>query len=257
MLVLNIGWHGLSAAKVYIELHPAEEILVVEAENSVGGTWGYNRIYPALKSNNLLDAYENPDFPMTPEVYGVQPGEHIPGEVLHRYLTDFAKKFGIFSRTQLNTKIESIEATQDGYRVIASTGSGEQVLQTKKIIVASGLTSEPNFPQYPGKESFGAPFFHAKDFHENRSTVKTAENVVIVGGGKSAYDITYAYAEAGAHVDMVIRQNGKGPIYISKPWVMGGKSRLEKLLSTRWMTWFSPCPFGGVDGYQWFRRFLQ
>ncbi len=33
-----IGWHGLSAAKVYIELHPAEEVLVLEAEGSIGGT---------------------------------------------------------------------------------------------------------------------------------------------------------------------------------------------------------------------------
>ena len=38
---------------------------------------------------------------------------------------------------------------------------------------------------------------------------------------------------------------------------MGGKKQLEKLLSVRWMTWFSPCPFGGVDGWQWVRNFLH
>ena len=68
----SLGWHGLSAAKVYIELHPAEEILVIEAEDSCGGTWSQNRLYPGLKSNNLLDTYEYPDMPMSPEIYGVQ-----------------------------------------------------------------------------------------------------------------------------------------------------------------------------------------
>lgn len=218
---------------------------------------GYERLYPGLKSNNLFDAYENPDFPMSTEVYGVKPGEHIPGEVLHRYLTDFAKKFGMFSRTRFNTKVVSIEATQDGYRVAVSASNGDQVLETKKIIIATGLTTEPNMPQYPGKEDFGGPYFHAKDFRSNGSTVKSAEHVVVVGAGKSAFDVAYAYADAGVHVDMVVRKEGKGPVYISKPWVMGGKSRLEKLISVRWMTFFSPCPFAGIDGYQWIRNFLQ
>ena len=38
---------------------------------------------------------------------------------------------------------------------------------------------------------------------------------------------------------------------------MGSKQRPEQLLSDRWMTWFSPCPFGGVDGWQRARNFLH
>lgn len=41
------------------------------------------------------------------------------------------------------------------------------------------------------------------------------------------------------------------------PRVMGGKKRMEQLLTVRWMTWFSPCPFGGVDGWQWMRDLLH
>jgi cation diffusion facilitator CzcD-associated flavoprotein CzcO len=153
----------LAAAKVYIELHPAEEILVIEAESSCGGTWSANRLYPGLKSNNLLDTYEYPDFPMVPEVYGVQPGEHIPGTVLHRYLTDFAKKFGVYGRVKFNTKVESLEPTADGGWLLSTTSDGtSKKFETKKIILATGLTSEPNFPAYPGAETFEAPYFHAK-----------------------------------------------------------------------------------------------
>ena len=230
-------------------------MLVLEAEDSIGGTWSANRLYPSLKSNNLLDTYEYPDFPMSSEVYGVQPGEHIPGKVLHRYLTDFAKKFGIFTRTKFNTKVDSLEPSKDGGWLLKTEDS--QTFETKKVIIATGLTSQPNIPSYPGLETFGVPFFHAKDFCRNGDTVKTAQNAVVIGGGKSAMDVAYAYAESGCHVDMVIRPNGNGPVWISYPWVMGGKKRLEQLLSVRWMTWFSPCPFGGTDGWQWVRSFLH
>ena len=182
---------------------------------------------------------------MSPETYGVQPGEHIPGQVLHRYLNDFAKKFGILSRTQFNTKVESLEPTQDGgWRLITTSDGKTEVLVTKRIIVATGLTCLPNFPQYAGAETFDAPCFHAKDFYRYGETIDTAENAVIVGGGKSAYDVAYAYAAQGCHVDMVIRNDGNGPVWLSYPWVIGGRKRLERLLTTRWLTWFSPCPFG-------------
>lgn len=105
---------------------------------------------------------------MSPEVYGVQPGEHIPGQVLHRYLTDFAKKFGVYSRTTFNTKVETLEPTSDGGWILSTTSNGgTEKLNTKKIIVATGLTSQPNLPAYPGAETFAAPYFHAKDFCRN------------------------------------------------------------------------------------------
>jgi cation diffusion facilitator CzcD-associated flavoprotein CzcO len=156
---------------------------------------------------------------MAPDVYGVQPGEHIPGTVLHRYLTDFAKKFGVYGRIKFNTKVESLEPTADGgWRLSTTSDGASETFETKKAIIATGLTSQPNFPAYPGAETFEASYFHAKDFCKNGDTVKTAKNVVIVGGGKSAMDAAYAYAAEGVHVDMVIRENGNGPVWISYPW---------------------------------------
>lgn len=110
---------------------------------------------------------------MAPEVYGVQPGKHIPGQVLHRYLTDFAKKFGVYGRTKFNTKVESLEPSADGGWVISTTSGGlDEKLQTKKVVVATGLTSQPNFPAYLGAETFDAPYFHAKDFCRNGESVE-------------------------------------------------------------------------------------
>lgn len=263
-MTVNVGWYGLAAAKAYIETHPTENILLLEASGSCGGTWSEDRLYPGLKSNNLHGTYEYPDLPMAEDVYGVKTGQHIPAAVMHRYLTDFAKKFGVFERTKFFTKVDKLEPNDgiDGWTLTTSASpehpSKHATLTTKKVILATGLTSTPNLPKYKGAEEFAAPFFHAKDFCRQGHTTETAKNVVVVGGAKSAFDVAYAYVNAGALVDLAIRTNGNGPIWISHPWVMGGKKQLEKLLHVRWMSWFSPCVFGNEAGVgTWPRRFLH
>ena len=258
LIVIGAGWFGLAAAKVYLELHPSHDILLVESSGSCGGTWSEDRIYPSLKSNNLHGTYEFPDFPMDPEIYNVNPGQHVPGEVLHRYLTDFAKKFGVFSRTSFNTKVELVRASENDTWTLETTANDQRkgTLITKRLILATGLTSNPNLLTYPGKDLFNGPYFHVKDFGLHSNTLKSVESVVVIGGAKSAYDAAYAYADAGAKVHMIIRPTGKGPVWIAQPFVDFGL-RLEKLLHVRALTCFSPCPWGAEAGYSRFRTFLH
>ncbi|ETN47143.1 uncharacterized protein HMPREF1541_01334 [Cyphellophora europaea CBS 101466] len=234
LVVVGAGWFGLAAAKVYHELHPEECLLVTEAENSCGGTWGAGRIYPGLKSNNLYGTYEYPDMPMNEAIYGVKFGEHIPGGVLHQYLTDWAKKHNFFDLIPFNTRVVELEPVGQGWKLkLDNSQKGEYSLTTKKIILATGLTSTPNFPQYKGLEQFRGPFFHAKVFCRLGDTANTAKTVTVVGAAKSAYDVAWAYVNAGATVDLVIRPTGNGPVWVAPPWVMGGTKRLEKLLHLR------------------------
>lgn len=241
---------------------------MLEAAESCGGAWSEARLYPGLKSNNMVGSYEYPDFPMSEATYGVKPGNHIPGAVLHRYLTDFAKKHGVFERTQFNTKVDNVEALRSsgpdpgavtGWR-LAVTGPGgdeRRTLAAAKLIVATGLTSTPNIPQYDGAEAFGRPFFHAKDFCRRAPELKDARNAVVVGGGKSAYDVAYALARDGATVDLVVRATGHGPVWISPALVTPLKRRMDTLLNVRCLSWFSPCPWGGEDGYGRIRSLLH
>ena len=209
--LIVIGWFGLAAARSYISLHPEEDVVVLEAADTCGGTWGEKRIYPGLKSNNLIGRYEYPDLPMDEKIYGVKEREHIPGMVLHRYLTDFAKQNGVFERTRFNHKLESITPQNDDTWMLDVLNNGSmEKMRTKKLILATGLTSMPNMPTYKGQENFGAPLFHAKDFYAQRETLKTSKNAVIIGGAKSAYDVAWAYCDAGVQVDLVIRPNGNG-----------------------------------------------
>lgn len=252
------GWFGLAAAKSYLQLHPDDKIAVLESAESCGGTWSKNRLYPGLKSNNIIGSYEYPDFPMSEEKYGVKPFKHIPAAVLHQYLTDYAKHFGIFEKTQFHTRVEVVEPGPDGgWKMSVVAPEGERTLTAAKLILATGLTSTPNMPKYQGEEDFGAPLFHAKEFCAKAGTLNDIKNAVVVGGAKSAFDVAYAMVEDGATVDLVIREDGHGPVWIAPSFVTPFKKRLDQLLVIRWMTWFSPCPWGPEDGYPGIRGFLH
>lgn len=248
----------MAAAKAYKQVHPNANIAVLEAAESCGGTWSNNRLYPGLKSNNMVGTYEFPDFPMSEEKYGVKPNNHIPGAVLHRYLTDFAKEFGFFDRIQFNTAVNLVEKNgEKGWSLTVTTPEGSRKVDTAKLILATGLTSTPNMPTYRGSENFEAPFFHAKDFCKEAPTLKNVKRATVVGGAKSAYDVCYAMVQQGAEVDLIVRPNGHGPVWIAPAFVTPLKKRLDQILNVRFMSWMSPCPWGGEDGYPGIRRFLH
>ena len=258
LVIVGAGWFGLCAAKTNHQLHPDATFAILDGATTIGGVWAEHRLYPGLKSNNMLGTYEYPDFVMDSETYGVKPGEHIPGTVIHQYLVDYATKFGIVSHFRASTKVVSAEANEDGgWTLTLLTGDSPSTLVAKKLIVATGLTSEPFLPHFAGQESFGKPLFHGRDFKQHAATLDTATSVAVFGGTKSAWDMVYAYASKGIKVNWIIRSTGHGPIWQSPPYVTPLKKWLEKLVMTRMLTWFSPCIWGDADGYTGMRGFYH
>lgn len=226
--------------------------------------WAEHRLYPGLKSNNMLGTYEYSDFPMDPETYGVKPGEHIPGHVLYRYLTHYAEHFGVYRRIRFDTKVTAAERAESGGWMLkaetqanaAATLESSQLF-ARKLVVATGLTSEPFIPQIPGMESFRGLIFHSKQFQQHAESLAKLRKVTVLGGSKSAWDVAYAYATSGATVHMVIRESGQGPVWMAPPYVTPLKRWLEKLVHTRFLTWFSPCIWGDEDGYSSMRYYYH
>ncbi|KAM5378540.1 hypothetical protein ACJZ2D_004494 [Fusarium nematophilum] len=208
----------------------------------------------------MLGTYEYPDFPMDPETFGVLPGQHIPGRVVHEYLNQYAQKFGIFDKIRFEHKVESAEHQEDGGWILQARDSkaGKDVqIQAKRLVVATGLTSEAFLPHFDGEDKFGAPLFHGKDFLDYADTLDTAKSVTVFGGTKTAWDLVYQYATNGIEVNWVIRESGHGPVWMAPPYVTPLKKWLEKLVHTRMLTWFSPCSWGSADGYSKTRSFYH
>lgn len=271
---------GLAAAKTYHQSHPGQSVLILDQNATLGGTWAKERLYPGLKTNNLVGPYQYPDFPLVPEEFGIKQGQHIPGQVVHDYLVRYTDKFGIADKIRYSVKVVSAKHHDDGGWALTAVSEGETAsFTTARLVVATGLTSEAFLPKIEGEEAFGVPLFHSKCFLHYGDTLDTAESVTVFGGAKSAWDAVYAYASRGIKVHWVFRgqylltalclssplhdradlveESGHGPIWQAPPYVTPLKKWLEKLVNTRLVTWFSPCIWGYADGYTGIRGFLN
>ncbi|KAK6594796.1 flavin-binding monooxygenase-like protein [Botrytis cinerea] len=240
LVVVGAGWFGLAGAKTYLQVHPNANVVVL-ADNATIGV----------------------GLPITTEKYGVKPGEYIPGSVVHQYLEDFAKEYNVYDKIRFESKAISAEH-QDESGWIVTVGSSsfpatfeEYKISTSKLIVATGLTSMPFVPPLPGIESFTPPVFHTKEFPNHLDTLETAKSVCVFGGAKSAFDMAYAYASKGIHVDWIIRESGHGPGWMSESYATPLKIWIEKMVNTRILSWFSPCIYGDYDGYGTVRSWLH
>ncbi|KXX75487.1 Indole-3-pyruvate monooxygenase YUCCA2 [Madurella mycetomatis] len=209
----------------------------------------------------MLGTYEYPDFPMD-ESFGIRTGEHMPGEVMHKYLTKYAEKFGFLDKIRHQTSVltaEHQDGAEGGWILTVQDGDAKTQYKifARKLTLATGLTSQSFLPHIEGQEEFGVPLFHSKDFVKYADTLDSAKTVTVFGATKSAWDAVYAYASKGVKVDWVIRESGHGPIWIAPPYVTPLKKWLEKLVNTRMLSWFSPCIWGDADGYTGIRRFYH
>ena len=256
-------------AKTYLEVHPNTQLVLLDSSESIGGVWSQDRLYPGLKSNNLHGTYQFSDFPMDEETFGVKPGEHIPGPVVHKYLTMYAEKHDILRRVRFNRQVKSVERMEgEGWVVTflkAHNGADAQGSEAElesilahKLVIATGLTSQPFIPSFKGSESFNAPIFHAKELYKKaEQTVKLGNNVIVFGASKSGFDSAYAHVSAGVSVDWIIRKSGTGPVWMAPAYVTPLKQRFEKLVGIRFLSWLSPCIWGENDGFGGVRRLLH
>lgn len=156
----------------------------------------------------MLGTYEFSDFPLDTETFGVKPGEHIPGTVMHRYLTAYAERFGVFGKIRFDAKVMSTELVEGGAWLVkydsVNGGKGGSV-GAKKLVLATGMTSEANMPSIKGSENFGGKILHTKDMAKAGELFAESEHVVVLGGSKSAYDAVYINASRGKNVEWVIR----------------------------------------------------
>jgi len=252
-------------AKTYKDVNPSANIVILDKSPTIGGVWAEHNLYPGLKTNNMLGTYEFSDFPMIGEnSFGVKPGEHIPGHVVHSYLKKFAQTFDIYDRCRFREKVQTamkITSEKDGesgWLLTIQRDDTSYTLKTQRLVMATGLHSTPFLPRFVGAEDSKMDVIHCSGFLQHSEKLfANSKSVAVFGGTKSAWDVAYTFASKGIHVDMIIRESGHGPCWMAPPYVTPLKKWLEKLVSTRFFTWLSPCVWGDADGFGGIRGFLH
>lgn len=254
--------------KTYHEINPRDSLLFVDSAASIGGVWAQERLYSGLKTNNVVGTYEFSDYPMEIDRcgrYGCKEGDHIPGEAVHRYLCDAAEHFNIHQFFRPRCKVQRV-VLQDDYSWIVhmiqrtDTGRQEEIhVDARRLVLATGTTSEPYTPAFIGQDQFKRPILHSKQLRAEATLLSSAKRVTVLGGNKSAFDVCYSAAQAGAQVQLVIRSTGGGPSYVwpGKFRWLGHITSIAKISRTRLFACFDPCIWAGADGSGWLRGLLH
>jgi cation diffusion facilitator CzcD-associated flavoprotein CzcO len=209
-------------------------------------------------AHHLLEVQYS-DYPMKTDGFNLE-NDHIPGEHVYQYLCEYAKQFNLTKHIRLNTSVElAVDRGSSGWTLTVAdrtlTKASATVIKTSKLIVATGLTSEPFMPKVIGRDEFQAPVYHTSEFAKAENGLGTFKKVVLLSGAKFSWDIACAYASAGVQVHWVIRESGHGPCWMTPPRLTPFKIIPELLLQTRLITWLSPCIW--EDGFSYIRNFFS
>ncbi|KAL9619269.1 MAG: hypothetical protein Q9160_006121 [Pyrenula sp. 1 TL-2023] len=250
-------------ARTYLEVNPQEEVVLLDSSHTVGGVWAKERLYKGLRTNNITGFFEYSDYPMDPEKYSLKPNEHIPGETVHQYLFDFAERFDLLHRIQLGSVVHTVKQRSDDTWVLDVSRQGQSkhlplTVWTKRLVIATGMTSDPNMPKFKGANSFARPIFHSSSLPKYQDVfLPTEKRAVVLGGSKGAWDVVYAYASMGMEVDWIIRPDGSGPVWMANTKIGSFHVPAGYLLFIRMCTWFSPSIWNNADRYGKVRSWIH
>src|SRR6185436_9449055 len=79
------------------------------------------------------------------------------------------------------------------------------VLRPKQLVLATGMSGKPNWPDFPGMQTFRGDQHHSSQ-HPGPDDY-AGKRCVVVGSNNSAFDICGALWEVGAGVTMVQRSS--------------------------------------------------
>ncbi|KAH8596605.1 hypothetical protein B0O99DRAFT_671186 [Bisporella sp. PMI_857] len=232
VVVIGAGWSGLAAAKTYLQINPDVSLTILDEDSSVGGVWSASRVYPGLIADSCAAVFDYSDFPMHRNL-GLKKWADLSGDKVHEYLELYVDKFDLRKRCRLNTRVVKVEREEDNlygvWKIEVEVKKDfeeytvNEILTCDKLIVATGVTSTPNFPKGLVYKNFAGPVMHSRDVGVKHKALLADEikRVTVVGGSKSAIDVVYLCALEGKEVDWVIREDGNGPILLLDPRVHG------------------------------------
>ena len=196
--VIGAGMSGLAAAH---RLRQAGlDVVVLEKNDDVGGTWHENR-YPGCRVDvsNLFYSYSFASRADWPEYFSSQP-------VLQRYFRTVAEDLDLLPLIRFGTEVTAIqldEPTMTWTVETVSADGGEDRLVVEAVVSAVGQLNRPNLPDIPGLERFEGPAFHSARW--DHDVPLDGRRVAVIGTGASAAQLIPHVADAAAHLTIFQR----------------------------------------------------
>jgi len=239
VLIVGAGLSGIGAARHLQRRCPGQRWAIVEARQTIGGTWDLFR-YPGIRSDS--DMYTlGYDFKPWRAAKAIADGPSIL-----RYIRETADEAGItphirFGHRVVHADWHSADAcwTVTLQHTDAATGAAQQTMQRARFLyLCAGYYSYAggHRPRFEGEADFQGRI--ADPQHWPADLDHAGQRVVVVGSGATAVTLVPEMARTAAHVTMLQRS----PTYVvRRPSVDAIAQRLNRWLpaglayaATRW-----------------------
>lgn len=225
VLIVGAGLSGVGAAHHIQSAFPGCSYLVLEARDTIGGTWDLFR-YPGVRSDSDMHTLGYRFRPWT------QARAIADGPSILRYVRDTATEAGLDRRIRLGHKvIRAAWSSHQARWTVTAVRNGQPVTLTAWFLyLCTGYYryDAGHEPDFPGREHFAGPVVHPQHWPEDLDY--DGKKVVVIGSGATAVTLVPAMAEKAAHVTMLQRS----PTYIaSLPAEDKIASRLRRVLGAR------------------------
>jgi len=201
ILVIGAGMSGIAAAIRLIEA--GHEVVIVERNASVGGTWFENK-YPGCRVDVPNHFYSYSFLPNHGwrKYFAPQPD-------LLAYFKDAAEVCGVDKFIRLSTEVTGASWLDEDSLWEAELRCPDgriERLRVNAIISAVGLFNQPKLPDIRGMESFAGPSFHSARWPDEIDLA--GKRVAVIGSGASAFQLVPELAKVAARVSVFQRTPG-------------------------------------------------
>ncbi len=202
VLIVGAGLSGIGAGYHLQAECPTKSYAIVEARDSIGGTWDLFR-YPGIRSDSDMHTLGYAFRPWT-EAKAI-----VDGPAILSYVRDTARQYGIDEKIRFGLRVVRAEwSTADARWTVECerTDTGEIVRMTCGfLLTCSGYYryDEGYAPDFPGSARFAGRIVHPQRWTDDVDYA--GKRVVVIGSGATAVTLVPAMARTAAHVTMLQR----------------------------------------------------
>lgn len=199
-LVVGAGFSGLYQLYMLRNLRGLSA-RVVEAGESVGGTWYWNR-YPGARCDSESHAYCYTFSRELTKEWNWSERYPGPNEIL-RYLNHVADRFELRPYIDFNRRVQAARFAQSDHRWLVDCDDGKRY-SARFLITAVGCLSTANIPDIKGLDEFAGQWYHTGQWpHEGVDF--NGRRVGQVGTGSTGIQAAPVIAESAAHLTVFQR----------------------------------------------------
>jgi cation diffusion facilitator CzcD-associated flavoprotein CzcO len=191
--IIGAGFGGLAAA-VALRRAGVDDLVIIESDEGVGGTWRRN-VYPGAACDIQSHLYS---FSFAPNrswsrTYARQP------EIL-AYLESVADGFDLRRHLMLGTRVRKVRWNEDTWQwdLRMDRGGRPAALSVDVVVCAAGLFGSLKRPDIAGLADFGGAVMHTAQW--DRDTDVAGKRVAVIGTGASGVQVVPELARVAKHL---------------------------------------------------------